>query len=223
MLVNVILRLQLLFMPPVSTLLMQLGLVLLVAGAIGAEREYHSKSAGFRTLILICLGSYLYSSFSVHLMGNSPDRIAANVVTGIGFLGAGVIFRGDRKVSGITTAATIWATAALGMGIAMGYYLIVGLAAVLILCALMLFSRFEAVLDRLNLARSYTIISEYREHLLDTYEEKMKRCHLRYKMTCQTRKNSDISGTWIVNGREKDHNEFVELILHDDTVKEFEF
>lgn len=210
-------------MPPVSTLLLQLGMVVLVGGVIGSEREYHSKSAGFRTIILICLGSYLFSAFSVHLIGNSPDRIAANVVTGIGFLGAGVIFRGDKKVNGITTAATIWATAALGMGIAMGYYVLVLMAAVLILAALLLFSRFERVLDRMNTARTYTIISEYQEHLLDTYEEKMKQCKLKYKMTCQTRKDIHISGTWVVNGKEKDHNEFVEIILHDTTVKEFEF
>jgi len=207
----------------ISTVLQQLGLVILVGGLIGAEREYHSKSAGFRTIILICLGSYLFSSFSVHLAGNSPDRIAANVVTGIGFLGAGVIFRGDNKVNGITTAATIWATAALGMGIAMEYYITVLIAAVLVLVALFLFSGFERLIDRWNLARNYKIVSEYKEHLLEDYEQKMKICGLKFKMTSQTRKGKDIAGTWWVNGKEKAHDRFVELILHDETVKEFEF
>ena len=210
-------------MESISTICLQLGMVVLVGGVIGAEREYHSKSAGFRTVILICLGSYLFSLFSVTLGGNSPDRIAANVVTGIGFLGAGVIFRGDKKINGITTAATIWATAALGMGIAMGHYAIVLIATGLVLAALFLFSSFERIIDKLNLARNYTIVSEYKEHLLEDYEEKMKTCRLKFRMNCQARKDIYISGTWWVNGREKDHNRFVEMILHDETVKEFEF
>jgi len=206
-----------------TTLLIQLGMVVLVGGLIGAEREYHSKSAGFRTLILICLGSYLFTSFSIYIGKSSPDRIAANVVTGIGFLGAGVIFRGDKKVNGITTAASIWATAALGMGIAIGYYTEVFLATGLILAALLLFSRFEKVIDRFNLSRTYKIVSEYDHDLLANYEEKMKNCGLKFKMTCQTRKDKQVSGTWWVNGSEKNHERFVEMLLHDDTVKEFEF
>ena len=210
-------------MSSISTICLQLGMVVLVGGIIGAEREYHSKSAGFRTVILICLGSYLFSSFSVHLGGNSPDRIGANVVTGIGFLGAGVIFRGDKKVNGITTAATIWATAALGMGIAMEYYTIVSIATALVLAALFLFSGIERIIDKWNLARNYTITSEYKEHLLEDYEEKMKLCGLKYKMNCQSRRDIYISGTWWVNGKEKDHLRFVEMILHDESVKDFEF
>jgi putative Mg2+ transporter-C (MgtC) family protein len=212
-----------LFMDSISTICMQLGMVVLVGGIIGAEREYHSKSAGFRTVILICLGSYLFSLFSVMLGGNSPDRIAANVVTGIGFLGAGVIFRSDKKVNGITTAATIWATAALGMGVAMGHYKVVFIATGLVLAALFLFSSFERVIDKWNLARNYKIVSEYKEHLLEDYEEKMKSCGLKFKINCQTRKDIYISGTWWVNGKEIDHDRFVEMMLHDETVKEFEF
>ena len=96
----------------------KLLLSILVGGAIGVEREYRSKSAGFRTLTLICLGSALFTIFSELIgVGNNPDRIASNIATGIGFVGAGVIFKGDFGVNGITTAAMIWVTAALGMGI----------------------------------------------------------------------------------------------------------
>ena len=121
-------------MPSIEVLLFRLFLVILVGGLIGAEREYRSKSAGFRTMILICLGSFLFTTFSIHISGSTNDRIASNIVTGIGFLGAGVIFQSDNRVNGLTTAATIWATAALGMGIADGYYTIVlaGTAVVLL-------------------------------------------------------------------------------------------
>jgi putative Mg2+ transporter-C (MgtC) family protein len=95
-------------MPSIDVLLLQLLMVIVVGGLIGAEREYHSKNAGFRTMILICLGSFLFTTFSIHISGSSSDRIASNIVTGIGFLGAGVIFKSDNRINGITTAATIW-------------------------------------------------------------------------------------------------------------------
>jgi putative Mg2+ transporter-C (MgtC) family protein len=78
----------------------KLVLAIVVGGAIGAEREYRSKSAGFRTLTLICLGATLFTILS-RLIGSpgSPDRIASNVVVGIGFVGAGVIFKGDSGSS----------------------------------------------------------------------------------------------------------------------------
>src|ERR1700753_837775 len=102
----------------------KLILAVVVGGLIGAEREYRSKSAGFRTLTLICIGATLFTILS-ELIGThgAPARIASNVVVGIGFVGAGVIFKGDAhsKVSGITTAAMIWVTAALGMAIGAGY------------------------------------------------------------------------------------------------------
>ncbi|MGZ3955921.1 MAG: MgtC/SapB family protein, partial [Flavisolibacter sp.] len=109
-------------MPSLEVLLLRLLMVIAVGGLVGAEREYRSKSAGFRTMILICLGSFLFTTFSKTIGGASPDRIASNIVTGIGFLGAGVIFKSDNRVNGITTAATIWAVAALGMGVATGEY-----------------------------------------------------------------------------------------------------
>src|ERR1700761_4010181 len=99
-----------------SDIVIKLAVATLVGGVLGAEREYRSKSAGFRTLTLICLGATIFTIFSQYIGGaGNPDRIASNIVTGIGFVGAGVIFKGDTsKVNGITTAAMIWVTAALG-------------------------------------------------------------------------------------------------------------
>src|SRR5215211_7630780 len=120
-------------MPTFEVLLFRVFLVIMVGGIIGAEREFRSKSAGFRTMILICLGSFLFTIFSIHITQSSPDRIASNIVTGIGFLGAGVIFKSDNRINGITTAATIWANAALGMGIAGGYYSLVAVSTAIIM------------------------------------------------------------------------------------------
>jgi putative Mg2+ transporter-C (MgtC) family protein len=92
-----------------------------VGGIIGAEREFRHRAAGFRTIILICLGSTLFTMFSLRLGGaTSPVRIVAHMVTGVGFLCAGVILEEGRRIVGLTTASTIWFTAALGMGIGGG-------------------------------------------------------------------------------------------------------
>ena len=91
-----------------------------IGAAIGLEREYRSKAAGLRTMIMICLGSTIFTEISIHLGGENPDRIAASIVSGVGFLGAGVIFKDGLTVTGITTATTIWISAALGTAVGAG-------------------------------------------------------------------------------------------------------
>ena len=101
-----------------------------LGGLIGLERELRGYPAGIRTMALITMGAMLFTDVS-QLLGGT-DRIAAGIVTGIGFLGAGVIFREGYTVRGITTAATIWAAAAIGMAIGRELYLVAGLGTVLI-------------------------------------------------------------------------------------------
>jgi putative Mg2+ transporter-C (MgtC) family protein len=93
-----------------NPILIKLGLAVLVGGVIGLEREYQYKADGFRTIILITFGSTLYTLFSISIAGttDSTTRIASNIVTGIGFLGAGTILRDGGRIGGLTTAATIW-------------------------------------------------------------------------------------------------------------------
>ena len=210
-------------MPSLDVLLFRFFLVILVGGLIGAEREYRSKSAGFRTMILICLGSFLFTTFSIHISGGASDRIASNIVTGIGFLGAGVIFRSDNQIKGLTTAATIWATAALGMGIADGQYIIVLIATAIVLASLFLFTKLESWLDKISKTHNYKIVSVYKPELLYQYEKLFLECRLKFKQTKQAKSGDLISGWWTVHGLEKNHNRFIEQILHDNSVKEFEF
>lgn len=202
----------------------KLVISLLIGGLIGAEREYRSKSAGFRTLTLICLGSTLFTIFSELIGANgNPDRIASNIATGIGFVGAGVIFKGDFGVNGITTAAMIWATAAMGMGIGAGYESISILACALILAMLLIFSWMEGWIDRINQTRNYRIICPYREKTLHIYEECLKRHHLKFKRSKEIKSDNLITGEWIARGSEKNHLLFVSYILKDPEVKTFEF
>ncbi|MDB5253418.1 MAG: hypothetical protein JWP27_2587 [Flaviaesturariibacter sp.] len=210
-------------MPSIETLLLRLVLVVLVGGLIGAEREFRSKSAGFRTMILICLGSFLFTTFSMLIGQTTNDRIASNIVTGIGFLGAGVIFKSDNRINGITTAATIWVAAALGMGIADGAYVLVLTATAIVLLALLFLTRLEHWIDRVNQSHTYRITSVYKDDLLKEYENVFDDCHLHYKRLKRMKRGDAIIGTWIVQGSEKNHNKCTKILLHHPSVREFEF
>jgi putative Mg2+ transporter-C (MgtC) family protein len=115
-------------------IILRLALALGLGASIGFEREFRGYPAGIRTLALVAVGSALFSDMS-RLFGGD-DRIAAQVVTGIGFLGAGVIFREGASVRGITTAATIWAVAAMGVAIGAEAYLVAIFAGVVIIVLL---------------------------------------------------------------------------------------
>lgn len=104
----------------------------LLGALIGWERERHGISAGIRTYGAISLGACVFGVLSISIVNADPSRIAAQIVTGIGFLGGGVIFRQGDYVSGLTTAATLWATAAVGLAVSFGLYLISFLTAILL-------------------------------------------------------------------------------------------
>lgn len=111
----------------------------LLGAFIGWEREQHGREAGIRTYAAVSLGACVFGLVSAHVVGASdPTRIAAGVVTGVGFLGAGVILREQGRVAGLTTAATIWATAAVGLAIGYGMYLLGALTAAIIFSLLAL-------------------------------------------------------------------------------------
>jgi putative Mg2+ transporter-C (MgtC) family protein len=209
-------------LPP--DILLKILLAILVGGAIGVEREYRSKSAGFRTLTLICLGSTLFTIFSQIIgAGSNPDRIASNIATGIGFVGAGVIFKGDFGVNGITTAAMIWVTAALGMGIGAGYSLVSIVACILILTMLIVFGKLEIWIDHVNQMRNYKIETAYKEETMRYYEKLFESHHLVYKRGREIKAGESITGEWFVRGSRKNHLDFINEILRDPAIKRFEY
>ncbi len=136
-------------MPP-DHLILRLLLAAGLGAAIGIEREYRRKPAGLRTNILIAVGSALFTILSVAIgRGSStPDRIAAQIVSGVGFLGGGAILRSGDSVHGMTTAATIWVNAAVGVAAGAGEYGLAASATALTLVVLALLPPIEAYFER---------------------------------------------------------------------------
>jgi len=146
----------------------RLILAAVLSGMIGYEREFHGRAAGFRTHILLCIGSTLVMLTSMHIfdiyatrVAVDPARIAAGVITGIGFLGAGAIMQYRSSVRGLTTAASLWVVAGIGLAVGSGLYYGAILTTVITIIALMVFSRIEHVMIRKDWYK--TIVVETKE------------------------------------------------------------
>lgn len=195
----------------------------LLCGLIGLEREFRSKQAGLKTMIMIGLGSTLFTILSVKIGMGSQDRIASNIVTGIGFLGAGVIFKEDNQVKGLTTACVIWIVAAIGMAIGGGYVEQATGVTFVVLLALMIFPFVENFVERKFTKRVYRIVKKYENESLDAYEEYITTSKLKLHRGKQELVNGIISGTWTAVGSPKNHKTFVDKMLKDQHIIAFDF
>jgi putative Mg2+ transporter-C (MgtC) family protein len=205
-------------------IIMKLLIAVLIGGIIGAEREYHNKSAGLRTLMLICLGSTLFTMFSIEIGGHtSPDRIAGGIVAGIGFVGAGVIFMGGTGIYGVTTAATIWVTAALGMGVGAGHQYIALGGCIVLVGILYAFTAIEDWINNINRLHTYRITCPYSEQVVEQYESLLKQYHLTFKRGTQCRDHTTFYATWDAEGSKKNHSAFIRQMLNDAEVEKFEY
>ncbi|ABG60845.1 MgtC/SapB family protein [Cytophaga hutchinsonii] len=203
--------------------LIKLCLSLLLGALIGAEREYKSKVAGFRTIILITLGSTLFTLVSVALMGQGdPTRIASTIVTGIGFLGAGVIYRETGTIKGITTAAVIWAAAAIGMMVGFGLFAISIISVILILIILLSFSWLQRYIDRTNREKVYRIHLVNNPEHIQTMKQNIKSFKLSPKIINQGKRKGLIYVVIEVEGPVKFHNNFMKSLYESDFVESFE-
>jgi putative Mg2+ transporter-C (MgtC) family protein len=158
---------------PITTYLIRLLIALLVGGVVGLEREFKGKPAGIRTNILMCVGSCLFMIISIEVARTAPSiadpgRIAAQVVTGVGFLCAGTIMRSRFTVSGLTTAATIWVLSALGIAIGAGYILLAVAGAAVITLTLIAVRVFESGIHRFHSNHIVQLVLDNREGIVPT-------------------------------------------------------
>jgi len=132
-------------MPVEAEMVLRLLLAVALGGIVGWERQMAKKPAGLRTHLLVCIGAALFTLASIYgFEGGDPARVAAGIVAGIGFLGAGTIIRsGEGILVGLTTASSIWAVAAIGMVAGTGLYILAAVGTVVMLIALRIFKRFE--------------------------------------------------------------------------------
>jgi putative Mg2+ transporter-C (MgtC) family protein len=175
----------------------------LCGGIIGFEREYKNKSAGFRTIVLITLGSTIFTIVSGH-GSNTDDRISANIITGIGFIGAGVIFKDRFTVWGLTTAAVIWTSAAIGMTTGIGYHALAFLFTIITLIILMLVSRIERLIGKLQKHKMLTVTfrnSDFRQ--IRMLEDKLTSNHVQMEQIHVSKEQDMLTVIWQISAKKK--------------------
>jgi putative Mg2+ transporter-C (MgtC) family protein len=204
--------------------ILKLLLAVLAGGLIGAEREYRDKAAGFRTIIFICIGATVFTILSLKLGADvDPARIAASIVSGVGFLGAGVILRDRGQIMGLTTASTIWLAAALGMGIGGGEYILTGAATLIVLIVLWIFPFLELGIDNLRHTFKYEITCAIDPEKPKEILALLKELRLSVKGFKTLKSGETMRVRWESRGTPKKHNKLMETLFADPDIQEFYF
>jgi len=162
----------------IGEMLLRLTVCMVLGGAIGFWLERDSQPAGLRTHMILVLGSCLAMLLSINISaanGSDPARLAAQVVSGIGFLGAGAILRSGFNVKGLTTATTVWTTAIIGLAVGYGYYLVGVFTTVLVLVVLTLVSLFEKKFIRRNVIRIIKVDAVDNPHIFRSVRKEISR------------------------------------------------
>lgn len=202
-----------------ADLLLQLVLATILGGAIGLERELKGKPAGLRTNILICIGAATFTHLSVSLGHGDPGRIAAQVLTGVGFIGAGTILHTRGSVTGLTSAATIWVVSAMGMALGMGlYYEAVG-TTVLVMAVLLGLSRVEVALGRYSSSSRFTIHAKPEPSPVEEFRTLVGRTGLDVVRCDVHWENVDLVVEMDVRGPRRLHEQALNAIVHHPAVR----
>ncbi len=204
--------------------LIKIGLAILIGGLVGAEREYRDRSAGFRTMIFICLGACLFTMHSITIgITRDQARIAAAIVSGVGFLGGGAIMRGGMTIKGLTTAATIWLTAALGMGIGGGFYSRTLPAAGAVLIVLWFFPSIERWIDNLRTSCVYEAVLPLSKDAHRPVEKVFTEAGLKLQPKSRHKQGDKLVCRWYVSGAPTAHREVVTKLLASEAVLELSY
>jgi len=198
-------------------------IALLMGVLLGLEREYKRKAAGMRTMTLICMSSTVFTILSAELgYPNSADRVASNILTGVGFIGAGVIFKGDYSIDGITTAASIWIAAAIGMAIGMSQYWLAVTALASTLVVLILLEFVERRISQVNDKRLYTIYFYEEKFPHIDVENILQEFQLKYKKMMIVRKENIIEVNYTVRGARNRMEQLDNFLLTNSSIFQYE-
>lgn len=159
------------------TIAVRILLALILGGVVGFEREYFGRTAGFRTHILVSLGAALVMTISIYgFEGGDPARLAAQVISGIGFIGAGAIIHSEKDIKGLTTAATLWITAMIGLAAGNGFYFGAIITTLFAIVVLVWFRNIERKINKKSLKLKAVILWE--EGLVSKVLELLKEYNL---------------------------------------------
>jgi putative Mg2+ transporter-C (MgtC) family protein len=198
--------------------LIKVGLAVVCGGLLGLERQYKNKTAGFRTIILICMGSAIFTMVAQH-----AGQVAnINIVTGVGFIGAGVIFKDNIAVSGLTTAAVIWISAAIGMADGSGNYMLALVSTVVTLMVLLLFNLLERYIDKVHRDKLFVIVftnADYKN--LDIIQQIIVQRQLKWRTVQITKKDGCLQTAILVTGHRQNIGQLDQVLLQMPEVKSF--
>lgn len=202
--------------------LLKLLMAVAIGGLIGLEREMHSKAAGLRTLTLITVGATLFTMLSLRF---EDDRVVANIVTGVGFLGAGAILLSEGRIKGLTTASSIWVAAAIGMGIGLGEFVLAAVSAGIVFLVLWLFARLDRLIDVLGREiRTYDITYVPREGKLEEIEAAIHKCGLKIVRRRRMKLEGNLlQGEWELRGALSRQTRFSDIMLADMEIVELKY
>jgi putative Mg2+ transporter-C (MgtC) family protein len=201
----------------------QVTFAFIIGAVIGIEREFRSKPAGFRTMIIICVGSCLYTILSKEAGSGSTDRIASNIVTGIGFIGAGVIFKEGITVNGLTTAALIWITAALGMAIGYHNYPLAIVVSAIVVIVLFVLEPVQRFINKLHRVKDYKIQTVLPS---GTFKQDLEGFFRSKDMTfrCMKTVKQDMEAIYVyrIGSPDRNYDAVNDFLLEQEVVKSFE-
>lgn len=201
---------------------LKLMVSMLLGAIIGAEREYKGRNIGFRTIILITLGSTFFTILSLVIGGTSdPTRIASNIITGVGFLGAGAIFRDGISVKGVTTASLIWISAAIGMACGIAQYEFAIMVTILVMLILLGFTGVQRFIDQFNRELEYVITLPNENHHITELEQLIRHHKLRFERTSISKHENELTLHYEIKGAEAQHEAFISAIRNLQQVKYF--
>ena len=201
---------------------LKIGIAFVLGALLGIEREYRNKPAGFRTLIMITVGATVFTILSYRINSATPDRIAANIITGIGFIGAGVIFKEGMKVSGMTTAATIWMAAAIGMSVGYGAYYLAGGVTLLMLFILILLSRLEGVFEKMHQVKFYRISFMATDCSLEDLENKFTEIGLTFRKYKEAKNNNEITVYYKFSHKQQEFEKLNDYLMSNKKITGFD-
>lgn len=209
--------------------LARLVLAAILGAAVGLERELAGKPAGLRTTILICVGATMFTDLSLSIASfgtgggfrSDPARLAAQIIPGIGFIGAGAILHSRGRVTGVTTAATLWVVTAIGIGVGAGEYVQAIGTTVLVLATLLLLGRLDRIIHRRLSHRRYTAAVDPDTRAFEEMVAHFSGGRARLKVETVEKLGHEVEVTFRMAGPHDEHEALMKHMLHEKGIRRF--